>query len=174
MSETTDQRPGSSAEQKRARLAEILRKRDQSSGSNLSVVQERLWFLHAFDPVATTLTWVMRISGQLDQAALQQSLMDLVRRQESLRASRATAQALHPAPGVPRARPPPRPAGAAPRPAAAAPRTRSGRRAPPPCGGPSGKGSRPRSSCACLASRQPRRSGGRKDDGRRRCFGSGR
>jgi len=85
MSETTDQRPGSSAEQKRARLAEILRKRDQSSGSNLSVVQERLWFLHAFDPVATTLTWVMRISGQLDQAALQQSLMDLVRRQESLR-----------------------------------------------------------------------------------------
>jgi amino acid adenylation domain-containing protein len=53
----------------------------------LSFAQERLWFLHRLDPGAATynMAGALRISGDLDAAALEQTLREAARRHEALR-----------------------------------------------------------------------------------------
>src|ERR1700754_806828 len=53
----------------------------------LSFAQQRLWFLHQMDPsnAAYNMPLAFRLSGQLDVAALQWSLDEIVRRQQILR-----------------------------------------------------------------------------------------
>ena len=53
----------------------------------LSFAQSRMWFLNRFDPesVAYNIPMAIRLSGELDTAALQLAVTDVVRRHESLR-----------------------------------------------------------------------------------------
>jgi amino acid adenylation domain-containing protein len=54
---------------------------------SLSFAQERLWFLHRLDPGAATynMAGALRLSGDLNVAALERTLREVVRRHESLR-----------------------------------------------------------------------------------------
>src|SRR5690242_6756282 len=53
----------------------------------LSFAQQRLWFLHLLDPqsAAYNMPFALRLSGQLDIAALERTLNEIVRRHEVLR-----------------------------------------------------------------------------------------
>jgi acyl carrier protein len=53
----------------------------------LSYAQQRLWFIHQLDPtsVAYNIPLAVRLTGQLDTAALQATLTEVVRRHEALR-----------------------------------------------------------------------------------------
>ena len=53
----------------------------------LSLAQERLWFLEQLEPLGSTYNEIMalELEGELDQAALERSFAELVRRHESLR-----------------------------------------------------------------------------------------
>jgi amino acid adenylation domain-containing protein len=53
----------------------------------LSFAQERLWFIHRLDPAspAYNMSPALRLRGELDAAALERALGELVRRHESLR-----------------------------------------------------------------------------------------
>jgi amino acid adenylation domain-containing protein len=53
----------------------------------LSFAQRRLWFLHQLDPqsVAYNMPFALRLTGQLDVAALERTLNEIVRRHEVLR-----------------------------------------------------------------------------------------
>ncbi|OZC99285.1 hypothetical protein CH275_22595 [Rhodococcus sp. 06-235-1A] len=53
----------------------------------LSLAQQRMWFLNRFEPDSATynLPFALRLSGQLDVAAMQVSIMDVIDRHESLR-----------------------------------------------------------------------------------------
>ncbi|HSK79061.1 MAG TPA: non-ribosomal peptide synthase/polyketide synthase, partial [Thermoanaerobaculia bacterium] len=73
----------------------------------LSFAQQRLWFIHQLDPgsAAYNLHQVLRLKGELDEAALAAALRGLVRRQEALRTRFATrghqaVQVIGPVPGV--------------------------------------------------------------------------
>ncbi|MFJ3788339.1 non-ribosomal peptide synthase/polyketide synthase [Kitasatospora sp. NPDC090091] len=69
----------------RARPA--LGRRDRAETVPLSFAQQRLWFLHRMEgPSATyNIPLALRLSGSLDQRALEAALADLVERHESLR-----------------------------------------------------------------------------------------
>ncbi len=71
----------------------ILR-RDNSGAAPLSFAQERLWYLEQIDPgsPAAHLARGLKITGELDQERLRQSLMSVVARHDSLRATFATTQ----------------------------------------------------------------------------------
>lgn len=60
---------------------------DRSHDLALSFAQERLWFLHQLDPNSSVyhLTYNLRLEGQLDPTALEQSFALLVQRHEILR-----------------------------------------------------------------------------------------
>jgi amino acid adenylation domain-containing protein/non-ribosomal peptide synthase protein (TIGR01720 family) len=74
----------------------------------LSFAQQRLWFLHEFDPSSTEYVTplAVRLCGQLDTDALSQALNALVARHESLRTTFSSVdgkgvQIVHPASDVP-------------------------------------------------------------------------
>uniref|UniRef100_UPI0013DB290B non-ribosomal peptide synthase/polyketide synthase n=1 Tax=Pyxidicoccus caerfyrddinensis TaxID=2709663 RepID=UPI0013DB290B len=76
------------SEQKRARLAELLRdKARQSRRAPLSFAQERMWFQERLNPgsAALNIPTAVRLSGELNVDALRRALQELVQRHEALR-----------------------------------------------------------------------------------------
>jgi len=69
-----------------SRLCRIPRRKEPEAAP-LSFAQQRLWFLAQLDPGSSSynLPGAVRISGDLDVGALQRSLVEIVRRHESLR-----------------------------------------------------------------------------------------
>ena len=64
-------------------------RRPENGSPPLSFAQQRLWFLDQFvpDSPAYTIPFALRLSGQLDLAALERSLNEIVKRHEALRTS---------------------------------------------------------------------------------------
>src|ERR1043166_5748446 len=76
------------AEGKRLLLAQLLRKKAQRPKYYpLSFAQQRLWFLDRFEPGNSTynMPTALRLSGELNVHALEQSLNEVVRRHAILR-----------------------------------------------------------------------------------------
>jgi amino acid adenylation domain-containing protein len=74
--------------EKRAFLAELLKKKAaRATRAPLSFAQQRLWLLHQLDPASASynISRAVRLRGQLDQQALQNSLNAIVTRHASLR-----------------------------------------------------------------------------------------
>lgn len=63
--------------------------RRNGEGLPLSLLQERLWLLHRMNPQDTSwnIPFVFLIEGELDRAALERSLAEILRRHENLRAT---------------------------------------------------------------------------------------
>ncbi|HEX2077185.1 MAG TPA: condensation domain-containing protein, partial [Longimicrobium sp.] len=79
---------GLTAEEKRARLAELLRRKAGPLRQfPLSFAQQRLWFLDQLEPgnPAYNIISALRMRGPLDVPAMERSVADLVRRHEPLR-----------------------------------------------------------------------------------------
>ncbi|HEX2189759.1 MAG TPA: amino acid adenylation domain-containing protein, partial [Longimicrobiaceae bacterium] len=88
MSETTGVAEAVSSEEKRRRLAEILRRRAGESRSYpASFAQQRLWFLDRLEPgsAAYNLTSATRLEGPLEVDVLRRALAEVARRHGSLR-----------------------------------------------------------------------------------------
>ena len=88
MSKTLTRTANLSTEEKRALLAQLLRKKDRESNSfPLSFAQERLWFLDQWESnsPAYNIPAAVRLRGPLNVTALEQSVNDIVRRHEALR-----------------------------------------------------------------------------------------
>src|SRR5215212_9720259 len=82
-----------SGQDRRALLAELLRKKARAPKSYpLSFAQQRLWFLYQLDRgnPAYNMATAVQLDGALDRLALVQGLRQLVRRHESLRTTFAT------------------------------------------------------------------------------------
>src|SRR3954447_11765462 len=82
-----------SGQDRRALLAELLRKKARAPKSYpLSFAQQRLWFLYQLDRgnPAYAMAAAVQMDGALDRAALAHSLREIVRRHESLRTTFAT------------------------------------------------------------------------------------
>ncbi|MEW5927751.1 MAG: condensation domain-containing protein, partial [Gemmatimonadota bacterium] len=76
------------AEEKRRLLAQLLQRRAaRAARFPLSFAQQRLWFLHRFDPASPlyNMPVAYRLHGALDAGALQRALGEVVRRHEALR-----------------------------------------------------------------------------------------
>jgi amino acid adenylation domain-containing protein len=91
----------------RDRSGPALRPFPRDTKPPLSFAQQRLWFLDQLEPgnPAYNIPAVLRLSGRLDPAALEQSLCEIVRRHETLRTTFSTAdgrpfQAIAPAPAL--------------------------------------------------------------------------
>ena len=104
MSGTSQEITNLSAQEKRALLAELLKKSKRPRMFPTSFAQQRLWFLQQLEPESTAynLPLAVRLSGDLDRTALQRSLSEIVRRHEALRTTFATVdgepvQVIHPA-----------------------------------------------------------------------------
>jgi Condensation domain len=69
------------------RECEIRPRGNQVNVIPLSLAQERLWFLEQLEPLGSTYneTMTRELEGRLDEAALERSFAELVRRHESLR-----------------------------------------------------------------------------------------
>jgi amino acid adenylation domain-containing protein len=88
MIEASHRNRGLTPAEKRARLAEILRKRAQEPLSfPLSFAQERLWFLDQLTPgdPSYNIPAAARIGGPLNRHAFEQGVTEIVRRHEVLR-----------------------------------------------------------------------------------------
>ncbi|HEV2736623.1 MAG TPA: condensation domain-containing protein, partial [Longimicrobiaceae bacterium] len=93
MSNTTGVVEVLSGEEKRRRLAEILRRRAGESRSYpASFAQQRLWFLDRLEPgsSAYNLTTAVRLEGELRVDVLERALAEVVRRHGSLRTTFST------------------------------------------------------------------------------------
>ena len=67
--------------------ADTIPPREKTGDALLSFAQQRLWFLHQLEPMspAYNVSNTARLTGQLNVAALQQSLSEIIRRHEVLR-----------------------------------------------------------------------------------------
>ena len=77
-----------SAEERRALLAQLLeQKHKKPKLAPLSFAQQRLWFLHQFDPHSSlyNVPVALRINGQLNDVVLHQALQEIVQRHDVLR-----------------------------------------------------------------------------------------
>ncbi|HEX8273248.1 MAG TPA: condensation domain-containing protein, partial [Longimicrobiaceae bacterium] len=93
MSDTTGVADGLSSEEKRRRLAEILRRRvGESRSYPVSFAQQRLWFLDRLEPgsAAYNLPSAVRLEGPLRADVLERALAEVVRRHGSLRTTFST------------------------------------------------------------------------------------
>ncbi|MBT2488423.1 LLM class flavin-dependent oxidoreductase [Streptomyces sp. ISL-96] len=84
----TDGTPfGGAADDRRAQLAERLKRRISERHYPLSYPQQRLWFLDQLDPdnAVYVVPLIYRISGPLDVAAMERALGEVVRRHHVLR-----------------------------------------------------------------------------------------
>ena len=91
---TTLQSAPLTAEEKRARLAELLRARAGPLRQfPLTFAQQRLWFLDQLEPgnTAYNIISALRMAGPLDTAAMERAVADLLRRHEPLRTVFRTA-----------------------------------------------------------------------------------
>jgi amino acid adenylation domain-containing protein len=80
--------PELTAEEKRARLTELLRRKAGPLRQfPLSFAQQRLWFLDQLEPgnTAYNIISALRMRGALDTAAMERAVADLLRRHEPLR-----------------------------------------------------------------------------------------
>jgi amino acid adenylation domain-containing protein len=87
--------PELTAEEKRARLAELLRRKAGPLRQfPLSFAQQRLWFLDQMEPgnTAYSIISALRMTGTLDTAAMERAVGDLLRRHEPLRTVFRTAE----------------------------------------------------------------------------------
>ncbi len=83
-----ENQPTLSLEEKRALIAQLFEEKNRKpKQAPLSFAQERLWFLDQLEPgnVAYNIAEAVRLTGQLDVAALRNSLCEIVRRHETLR-----------------------------------------------------------------------------------------
>ena len=108
MSVTPQQITNLSAQEKRALIAELLKKSKRPRIVATSFAQQRLWFLQQLEPESTSynLPLAVRLSGRLDQHALRRSLNEIVRRHEALRTTFVSSEAgpvqvIHPAMDAP-------------------------------------------------------------------------
>jgi natural product biosynthesis luciferase-like monooxygenase protein/amino acid adenylation domain-containing protein len=87
MSNSRDRTAHLSIEEKRALLAELLRKASVERTLPLSFAQQRMWFLNRLDPesIAYNIATAVRLSGPLDLSALAESFNRIIRRHETLR-----------------------------------------------------------------------------------------
>src|SRR5437763_1388636 len=88
MNGQTKQINGLSLEEKRRLLAELLQQRpSEPKRFPLSFAQERLWFLTQLDPdnPSYNVPVALRLTGDLDVAALEKSITAIVERHETLR-----------------------------------------------------------------------------------------
>jgi amino acid adenylation domain-containing protein len=107
MSKITDRAADETTEQKRERLAQMLRERVQQRPKHfpLSFAQQRLWFLDELEGGSTNaynIPVVLRLQGTLDQDRLERCFNEIIRRHESLRttfetncATGTTEQVIH-------------------------------------------------------------------------------
>jgi myxalamid-type nonribosomal peptide synthetase MxaA len=86
VSQGSDRLAGLSSEQRRALLARLLQQAPER-GSNLSPAQQRQWFIGRLNPETPAIVKGFEVSGRLDVAALEQGLVDLVQRHQTLRTS---------------------------------------------------------------------------------------
>jgi amino acid adenylation domain-containing protein len=80
--------PALTAEEKRARLAELLRRKEGPLRQfPLTFAQQRIWFLDQMEPgnPAFNTTSALRMRGETDLAAMEKAVANLVRRHEPLR-----------------------------------------------------------------------------------------
>jgi amino acid adenylation domain-containing protein len=108
MSEIKERVADETSEQKRERLARMLKEkvRLQPKRFPLSFAQQRLWFLDELEggsTIAYNIPIVLRLKGGLDQHRLEKCFNDIINRQESLRttfevnrATGVTEQVIHP------------------------------------------------------------------------------
>src|SRR5690242_14826807 len=61
--------------------------RSMQDSAPLSFAQQRMWFLHQWDPASPlyTISTALRLCGRLEHRALQHALTEIVRRHEVLR-----------------------------------------------------------------------------------------
>lgn len=88
MNERSEQMTALSPEERRELLARMLKQREaQRKTAPLSFVQERFWFLDQLDPGAPlyNMFLAVRLTGLLDEQALERSLNQVIQRHESLR-----------------------------------------------------------------------------------------